>query len=97
MATTNITFVIIMFVLVCNFTEAYYLCMRYQFFIYTFQSVLLLLFLRYVQFRYIYIIELLVSVLMFPYFCYYFSNGTFKYANLSDIIITNPILYFVKI
>ena len=94
---SNITFVIIMFVLVCNFTEAYYLCMRYQFFIYTFQSVLLLLFLRYVQFRYIYIIELLVSVLMFPYFCYYFSNGTFKYANLSDIIITTPILYFVKI
>lgn len=34
---------------------------------------------------------------MFPYFCYYFSNGTFKYANLADIIITPPILYFVKI
>ena len=95
--TINITLIIILFVLLCNFTEAYYLCMRYQFYVYTFQSALLLLFLRYCSFRHIHLIEFMVCILMFPYFSYYFSNGVFKYASLSDIIINSPIFYIVKI
>lgn len=95
--TINITLIIILFVLLCNFTEAFYLCMRYQFYVYTFQSALLLLFLRYCSFRHIHLIEFMVCILMFPYFSYYFSNGVFKYASLSDIIINSPIFYIVKI
>lgn len=96
-AMTNIVLILIILLFVCNFAEAYYLCVRYQFFVYTFQTALLLLFLHTLKGRAVYMTELAVCLLMFPYFCYYYSNGTFKYAPLTDILITPPILYFVKI
>lgn len=96
-AMTNIMLTLIILLFVCNFAEAYYLCVRYQFFVYTFQTALLLLFLHAIKGRAVYMAEQVVCLLMFPYFCFYYSNGTFKYAPLTDILITTPILYLIKI
>lgn len=96
-AMTNIVLILIILLFVCNFAEAYYLCVRYQFFVYTFQTALLLLFLHAIKGRAVYMAELAVCLLMFPYFCLYYSNGIFKYAPLTDILITTPILYLIKI
>ena len=93
----NIMLIILLFVFACNFSEAYFLCMRYQFYVYTFQPILILLFLRYFHFRYIHIVEACLCALMLPYFCYYFSYGVFKYASLAEILITTPILFFIEI
>ncbi len=93
----NITLILIIFLFGCNFSGAYYLCVRYQFFVYTFQTTLLLLFLHNLKGKAVYLAELAVCLLIFPYFCYYYSNGTFRYAPLIDILITPPILYLVKI
>lgn len=96
-ATTNIVIVLIILLFGCNFAEAYYLCVRYQFYVYTFQTVLLLMFLHTLRGKVIYLAELALCLLIIPYFCLYYSNGTFKYAPLTDILITPSILYFVKI
>lgn len=92
----NVVVILMVFLLILNFGQAYFLCMRYQFFIYTFQSVLLLIFLNKCSFKYKAVCEGVLCIALVPYFCYYYSFGVFKYTDIINVITYPSLLYFWK-
>ena len=92
----NVVVILMVLLLILNFSQAYFLCMRYQFFIYTFQSVLLLIFLNKCSFKYKAACEGVLCIALVPYFCYYYSFGVFKYTDIINVITYPSLLYFWK-
>ncbi|MDH6342252.1 hypothetical protein M2480_001570 [Parabacteroides sp. PFB2-12] len=92
----NIYAILTVFVIVCNMIGAYYLLMRYFFYLYALQNVLLLLTLHYSKARLKYIFQVQGVVLLFVYFGYYLSNGFFSYLPISDAILYPAPIYFMN-
>lgn len=92
----NITIVLILALLVWNAMQAYYLLMRYYFFLYAFQNVIVLLFLYYWRPKAKYILTTAGVALLFVYFCAYYANGFFSYYPLSHMLLYPVPLYFIN-
>lgn len=92
----NISAILTIFVIVCNMIGAYYLLMRYFFYLYAFQNVLLLLTLHHSKARLKYIFQVQSVVLLFVYFGYYLSNGFYSYLPISDALLYPVPIYFMN-
>ncbi len=92
----NLTIIIVLAILVWNAMGAYYLLMRYFFFIYAFQNVILLLFLHNWNPRSKYVYTTIGVSLLFVYYMVYYVNGVCRYYPLENMLLFPIPLYFVN-
>lgn len=89
----NITMVIICAVIVWDMINAYYLVMRYFFYIYAFFFGIILLFLHYWNPKTKYVYTSMGISFLFLYYIHYYINGKFHYYPLIEMLFHPTFLY----
>lgn len=72
--------------LLCNFIGAYYLLMRYFFYIYAFQSVLFLVFMHRNKKLSNDVVRLPLMLMLVVYFFYNYTHNIFSYSTLMEAL-----------
>lgn len=93
MGLININMILITFMIVCNYIGAYYLLMRYYFWIYVFMNVLVLLYFHYSKIAKDNMFQISFILLLTIYFFYEFSHNIFSYIPVGDAIL-RPLPYY---
>ena len=89
----NINIVLLLFIIICDAVGAYYLFMRYFFFIYTFQNILILYFIHKINLKNNYIrVIIMLSIIVYFFYCY--THNVFEYAPIGESLL-NPLLMYI--
>lgn len=89
----NINIILLSFIIICDAIGAYYLFMRYFFFIYTFQNILILYYVHRINLRNN-LLRIIVMLVMIVYFFFCYTHNVFEYAPLAESIL-NPLLMYL--
>jgi len=91
----NLNILLVVFMFVCNQFGMYYLLMRYSFYIYAFQNLLLLIYIHKTRFLHNDIFRVIFMGIMLVYFYYEFSHNIFSYIPVLDsMVLPLPIYLF---
>lgn len=82
----NLNIILIVSMLLCNFIGAYYLLMRYFFYIYAFQSVLFLVFMHRNKKLSNDVVRLPLMLMLVVYFFYNYTHNIFSYSTLMEAL-----------
>jgi len=89
----NLTLLLLVMMLVCDVLGMYYLQMRYFFYLYAFQNVLLVLFLHEGRLWWSDVRKWLLMGVMMAYFFYELSHGFFSYLPVAEAFVFPLPLY----
>ena len=91
----NLNIILILFLIICNAIGANYLLMRYTFYLFAFQNVLLIIYINKSKIMHNEIAKFAFMVAMVLYFFYNLTHNIFSYAPLVEVIFyPAPILLF---
>ena len=88
----NINIVLLFMLIICDTIGAYYLFLRYFFFIYTFQNLLILYFMHQIKLNNNFLRLFCIAVIT-TYFFYCYSHNIFKYTSVIEAVFTPLPLY----
>lgn len=83
----NLNILLVLFIVVCNQLGMYYLLMRYEFYIYAFQNVLLLIYIHHSKFLHNDMFRVCFMGGMILYFYYEFSHNIFSYIPVLEALV----------
>lgn len=90
----NISAILIIALLFWHFSGAFFLCMRYQFYLYTLQIVPILMAYQKINCLVKSYMRPLISISLPVYFYYYLGNGFYKYITCTDAMLW-PVLRYI--
>lgn len=82
----NLNIILILFMVICNAIGAYYLLMRYSFYLYAFQNALLIIYLNKSRIMHNEIAKFAFVVAMVLYFFYNLTHNIFSYVSLGEAL-----------
>lgn len=83
----NFNIILILSMAICNAIGAYYLLMRYFFFVYAFQNTLIIIYLNKSKFMHNDAVRVSLIVIFILYFFYNLANNIFSYASIGEAIV----------
>ena len=83
----NFNIILILSMAICNVIGAYYLLMRYFFFVYAFQNTLIIIYLNKSKSMHNDVVRVSLIVIFILYFFYNLANNIFSYASIGEAIV----------